>query len=50
MRLFLAFNREVVNKKVDQLALGHRAVKNALWGLLILLLVILLIAVAGMQP
>ncbi|HEX8459359.1 MAG TPA: hypothetical protein VF656_18850 [Pyrinomonadaceae bacterium] len=46
----LAFNREVINKKVDQLALGHEAVKNSVWGLLFLLLVILVIVVMGAQP
>jgi hypothetical protein len=43
-------NREVVNEKVSQLALGHESIKNAIWGLLILLLVILTIVVTGSQP
>jgi ABC-type multidrug transport system fused ATPase/permease subunit len=50
MAEILVFNREAVNKKVDQLALGHDAIKNAVWGLLILLFVILVIVFVGAQP
>ncbi len=50
MAQVLAFNREVINKKVDQLALGHEAIKNAVRGLLVLLLVVLLIVVLDAQP
>jgi len=46
----LAFNREVINNKVNQLALGHEAIKNAVWGLLFLLLIVLVIAAVGRQP
>lgn len=50
MAEILVFNREVVNKKVDQLALGHEAIKNAVWGLLILLFVMLMVVAVGEQP
>jgi hypothetical protein len=50
MTQILAVNREVVNKKVDQLALGHEAIKNAVRGLLVLLLVILVVVAVGAQP
>ena len=40
-------NRAVVDEKVSQLALGHEAVKNAVWGLLLILLTILIITLAG---
>jgi hypothetical protein len=50
MTQVLAVNREVINKKVDQLALGHEAIKNAVRGLLVLLLVVLVIVAAGPQP
>jgi len=50
MAQVLAFNREVINKKVDQLELGHEAIKNAVWGPLLLLLVILVIVAVGAQP
>lgn len=50
MAQILASNREVINTKVDQLALGHEAVKNAVWGLLLLLVVILVVIAAGTQP
>lgn len=46
----LAFNREVINKKVDHLALGHEAIKNAVWGLLFLLLIVLVVVAVGAQP
>jgi hypothetical protein len=50
MTQIMAFNREVINKKVDQLALGHEAIKNAVTGLLLLLLVIVVIVAVGAQP
>ena len=40
-------NRAVVDEKVSRLALGHEAVKNAVWGLLLLLVTVLVITVAG---
>jgi hypothetical protein len=50
MTQVLAFNREVINTKVDQLALGHEAIRNAVRGLLVLLLVILLIVALDARP
>jgi hypothetical protein len=46
----LITNREVINGKVSQLALGHESLKNALWSLLVLLLIILTIVATGQQP
>ena len=43
-------NREVTNGKVNQLALGHRTIKNAVFGLLVLILVLVLITIFGQQP
>jgi hypothetical protein len=40
-------NRVVVDEKVSQLALGHEAIKNAVWGLLLILITILAITLAG---
>lgn len=43
----ISHNRETVNGKVSQLALSHEAVKNAVWGLLLILITVLVITVAG---
>lgn len=43
-------NREATNGKVDQLALGHEAIKNAVGGLLVVILVLLIISIIGEQP
>ena len=40
-------NRGAVDDKVSQLALAHEAVKNAVWGLLLVLITILVYTVAG---
>jgi hypothetical protein len=46
----LCINREGINKKVSQLALAHESIKNALWGLLVVLLATLVIVARGSQP
>lgn len=43
-------NKEVINEKVSQLALGHTAIKNAVWGLLLVLITILIITITTVQP
>jgi hypothetical protein len=40
-------NMGAVDDKVSQLALAHEAVKNAVWGLLLVLITILLFTIAG---
>ena len=40
-------NRAAVDDKVSQLALAHEAVKNAVWGLLLVLIMILVFTMVG---
>lgn len=40
-------NRAAVDDKVSQLALAHEAVKNAVWGLLVVLIIILFFTMVG---
>jgi hypothetical protein len=50
MTNILSGNRDRINEKVSQLALAHESIKNALWGLLAVLLVTLVIVAKGSQP
>ena len=43
----LSKNREATNRKVDQLALGHEALKNAIFGLLGVILALIFITIFG---
>jgi hypothetical protein len=46
----LVRNREATNRKVEQLALGHEALTNAIFGLLGVIFVLLLVTIFGRQP
>lgn len=46
----IAHNRSAIDQKVSQLALAHESIVNAVWALLVLLLVILAIVVIEPRP